>query len=155
MDEVTRAENTMRAAVGGSQWFRTSNVSCNKGCLFGRIWSRWLAYAVTTPAVERKWLIKNNLFFISTSLLLSCCPTNLKDSLFREPLSTTSVLSRTASDGEDRRMREVAGTPSLPLGDPSLRRSNLCRTGSYSMSSCSVWLVRWIRSSTCAHDWVC
>lgn len=64
--------------------------------------------------------------------------TYLKDLLFSVPSSTTSVLSRTASEGDDRRMRDVAGTPSRVLGDPSLRRSKRCLTGSYSMSSCSV-----------------
>lgn len=72
----------------------------------------------------------------------------LKDLLFNVPSSTTSVLSKTAPEGDDRRIRDVAGTPRGLRGDPSLSRSKCCRTGSYSMSNCSVWLVRCIRSST-------
>lgn len=67
---------------------------------------------------------------------------NLKDLLFSVLSSATSVLSRTASDGVDRRMREVAGTPREVLGEPSLRPSKHCLTGSYSISSCRVWLVQ-------------
>lgn len=73
---------------------------------------------------------------------------NLKDLLFRVLSSAASLRSRTASDGEDRRMREVAGAPSGVLGEPSRRPSRHCLTGSYSTSSCRVWLVQWIRSST-------
>lgn len=62
----------------------------------------------------------------------------LRDLLFRVPSSTTSVLSRTLLEGEDRRMREVAGTPKRFCEDPSLSLSNRCLTGSYSMSRCSV-----------------
>lgn len=75
-------------------------------------------------------------------------PLYLKDLLLRVLSSATSVRSRTASDGEERRMREVAGSPSGVLGELSRRPSIHCLTGSYSMSSCRVWLVQWIRSST-------
>lgn len=64
--------------------------------------------------------------------------TYLKDLLFSVPSSTTSVLSSTVSDGEDMRMREVAGTPSRFPGDSSLSRSKRCLTGSYSIRRCSV-----------------
>lgn len=74
--------------------------------------------------------------------------THLKDLRFSELSSTEPVLSRTAWEGEDRRMREVAGAPRWVLGEPSLSLSKRCLTGSYSISRCRVWLVQWIRSST-------
>lgn len=64
--------------------------------------------------------------------------THLKDLRFSELSSTDSVLSRTALEGEDRRMREVAGAPKWVLGEPSLSLSKRCLTGSYSIRSCRV-----------------
>lgn len=64
--------------------------------------------------------------------------THLKDLRFSVLSSAESVLSSTASEGEDRRMREVAGAPRWVLGEPSLSLSKRCLTGSYSIRSCRV-----------------
>ena len=154
MYEVTWPKNAVRAATGGPQGFGASDVFCNKRRLLWRIWPRRLTYAVTAPNVDKEKKKKTNQKWSDTNhqygscMLFLAAPRYLKVLLFRVPSSTTSVLSRTASDGEDSRIREVAGTPSWFLGDPSLSRSKCCLTGSYSISSCSVWLVRWISSST-------
>lgn len=73
----------------------------------------------------------------------------LRDLLFNVPLSTESLRSISASPGEDSRMREAAGTPSWLREEPRRSRSRRCLTGSYSIKSCRVWVVRWMRSSTC------
>lgn len=39
MDEITRAEDAMRAATGGSQGFRAPDVPCNKMHVFWGIWT--------------------------------------------------------------------------------------------------------------------
>lgn len=75
---------------------------------------------------------------------MKCCEcfglavTHLKDLRFSEPSSPELVLSRTVSEGEDRRMREEAGAPRWVLGEPSLSLSKRCLTGSYSISRCRV-----------------
>lgn len=40
VDQITRPEDTMRAATGRPQGLRAANVSCDKGHLFRRIWPR-------------------------------------------------------------------------------------------------------------------
>lgn len=148
VDEVTRAEDAVRAAAGRAQGLGPSDVPRDQRHLFGvGVGAGRLADAVA--ASERgKQCQRLEGRGRGAGGDKGAALLYLKDLLFRVLSSATSVRSRTALDGEERRMREVAGTPSGVLGELSRRPSIHCLTGSYSMSSCRVWLVQWIRSST-------
>lgn len=137
MDEVTRPENAVRAAAGRAQRLRAPDVFRNKRGLFGGIRTRGLADAVAAPGQRRRR--SRNLNPTSEGCECVCFPvTHLKDLRFSELSSRVLVLSRTASEGEDSRMRDVAGAPRWVLGEPSLSLSKRCLTGSYSISRCRV-----------------